>query len=75
MFPSLKVTVPVGVTVPDPAVTAAVNVTAFPNTDGLRFEETTVVETAQILGQTARILNVQRTTLIEKIQKFGLRGD
>jgi sigma-54 specific flagellar transcriptional regulator A len=27
------------------------------------------------VSQTARILNVQRTTLIEKIQKFGLRGD
>ena len=25
------------------------------------------------VSQTARILNVQRTTLIEKIQKFGLR--
>ncbi len=27
------------------------------------------------VSQTARILNVQRTTLIEKIQKFGLRSD
>ncbi len=26
------------------------------------------------VSQTARILNIQRTTLIEKIQKFGLRG-
>ncbi len=26
------------------------------------------------VSQTARLLNVQRTTLIEKIQKFGLRG-
>ena len=25
------------------------------------------------ISQTARILNLQRTTLIEKIQKFGLR--
>jgi len=26
------------------------------------------------VSQTARLLNVQRTTLIEKIQKFGLRS-
>ena len=46
VVPSLNVTVPVGV--PDPgalAVTVAVNVTVWPNTDGLT-DDTTVVAVA-----------------------------
>ena len=41
--PSLNVTVPVGVTKPDTCVTAAVNVTDWPNTEGLTDELTVVV--------------------------------
>lgn len=40
--PSLNVTVPVGVDVPDPGVTVAVNVTLWPKTAGF-FEETSAV--------------------------------
>jgi len=42
--PSLNVTVPVGVPAPAPAgVTVAVNVTDWPNTDGLAEEATALV--------------------------------
>src|SRR5436305_157792 len=38
VVPSRKVTVPVGVPLPDVAATVAVNVTGWPNTDGLADE-------------------------------------
>jgi hypothetical protein len=45
--PSLNVTVPVGVTVPEAGFTVAVKVTAVPKIDGL-FDEATEVELATL---------------------------
>ena len=49
VLPSLKVTVPPLSNVPEPAVTVAVKVTAWPNTDdGVTDEVTVVVEFAVV---------------------------
>ena len=44
--PPVKVTVPLGIPVPDTGATVAVNVTRSPTTDGLRLLTTTVVVAA-----------------------------
>jgi len=50
LLPSVNVTVPLGVTVPEFSVTVAVKVTDWPNTDGLDpVEETNDVVVATLL--------------------------
>ena len=58
VLPSMNVTVPVGVPVPaTAAVTVAVKVTAWPKTDGLAYEVTTVFVAARTLCvRTAEVL-------------------
>ncbi len=46
VVPSLNVTLPVGVPVPDVGATVAVNVTFCPNVDGLALEDTVVLVAA-----------------------------
>ena len=61
--PSLNVTVPVGVTDPDVCVTVAVNVTDWPNTDGLSDEINVVVVPALLTAINGLVLVLAASAL------------